>query len=162
MSSAAGTAREGRLELRRSGWLLLAAILMCCACLLPAAAFGASTTVRVSATLRPWLKFSAVPQVGSYQVDAAALRRGYVDLPASLAVEVATNLREEVRFDLVSAGPETIQVLDGGATAPGSLRFAAATSNAPVARNFGLRILLPPGAGEGTYPLSFQVAAAML
>lgn len=141
--------------------MTVAGLLLLLIALLPAMAFGASTSVRVSVTIRPWLKFTAVPQVGSYQVDAAALRRGYVDIPSSLAVELSTNVREGVLLDLISAGPETIQVLDGGAAPSGVLRFATA-NNAPVARSFGLRVLLPPGLVEGTYPLHLQVSAAMI
>lgn len=148
--------RTGSLRLTVAGILLLLVVL------LPVVSLGASTQVRVSASIRPWLKFSAVPLVNSYQVDAAAIRRGYVDIPSSLAVEVATNTRSEVLLDLASGGGEAIQVLDGGAGSSGTLRFAAANSNAPVARSFSLRVLLPAGTGEGTYPLNVQVSAAMI
>jgi hypothetical protein len=140
---------------------LMLALLLVIALLLPSVAMAASASIQVSATVRPWLKVSAMPKVASYQVDASALQRGYVDLPASLAVEVATNVRNEVLLDLVSGGVETVQVLDGGAMS-GVLRIAAATSCAPVIKQYGMRILLPSGIGVGTYPLNVQVSAAAL
>lgn len=144
-----------------SGRLTAAGCLLLLATLLPTVACGASTSVRVSVSVKPWLKFSAIPHVENYRVDEAALQRGYVDIPASLAVELATNLRDDVMLALVGEGPETIQVLDGGTATAGVLRFPAVASNTPIAREFGLRILLPPGVDKGVYPLRLQVSAAL-
>jgi hypothetical protein len=150
---------NGLVKLGRGGRISLIGIVLLLAVLVPAATFGAATTLHVTTTIQPWLRFSATPLVGFYQVDAAALRRGYVDLPASLEVELSTNLRDGIALGLASVGPETIRVLEGGSAASGIMRFDAVTSNAPVARRFGLRVLLPAGLGEGTYPLRIEVFA---
>ena len=155
------TARVKRISGRRGLERLVVAVLIMIL-VLASSAIPASTSIRVSATIKPWLRFSAIPRVASYQVDAAAISRGYVDLPASLAVEVATNVRDEVLFALAGSGEETILVLNDNSPAPGILSFGALTGNTPVARSYDLRILLPPGRGEGIYPLQVQVSAATL
>lgn len=155
-----GTRREmlGRGDSHR----LIIGLALLLVLLAPATAMAAAIEVRVSASIRPWLKFSATPRLAIYQVDAAAAARGYVDLPAALDVEVTTNMRDPILLSLAGGGPETVLALDGGAADPWMLRFDPGIGNSPVSRRFGLRILLPPGVGEGTYPLHYQVSAAMI
>lgn len=115
---------------------------------------AASTTLQVSARILPWLKVSTTPHTSSYQVDSVALERGYIDLPRSLSVHLTTNLQQDIELELNSFGPEGVQV-----ASIGSLRIATPGRNIPVVRELDLRILLPEGIAQGTYPLQVNVSA---
>jgi hypothetical protein len=114
--------------------------------------------VRVQATIRPWLKFSATQLANSYRVTADDIRRGHVDLPQAITIQVQTNIPEEIRFDIASNGPERILVGYGGTALVDVFRIAGAHPAIPVTRTLDMRIVLPAGIPEGIYPL--QVALA--
>jgi hypothetical protein len=118
----------------------------------PAQAASASAVVRVEATIRPWLKFSATQPVSSYRVTAEDIRRGHIDLPQAITIQMQTNIREEIRFDIASSGPERILVQADNGLAD-VIRMAGEHPEAPVIRVLDMRIVLPANVSEGTYPL---------
>jgi hypothetical protein len=123
----------------------------------PAQAASPSAVVHVQATIRPWLKFSATQPSGSYRVTAEDVRRGHIDLPQAITISMQTNIREEISFDISSYGPERLMVRDDGGLT-NAIRLAGTHPSVPVTRSLDMRIVLPPDAREGTYPL--QVALA--
>ncbi|HXV19886.1 MAG TPA: hypothetical protein VD811_02705 [Desulfuromonadales bacterium] len=121
----------------------------------PAQATSASAVVRVQATIRPWLKFSATQPANSYRVTAEDIRRGHIDLPQSITIQMQTNIREEIRFDVASGGPEKILLqTDNGLT--DAVRLAGEHPGLLITRVLDMRIVLPADVHEGIYPL--QVA----
>jgi hypothetical protein len=121
-----------------------------------AQAASASTVVRVQATIRPWLKFSATQPASSYRVTAEDIRRGHIVLPQAITIQMQTNIREEVRFAISSGGPERILV----PTASGLtdvIRMSGEHPGMPVTRVLDMRIVLPADAREGIYPLHFAL-----
>lgn len=135
-----------------------AGLLLCAALLTPSPANAASTSVRVSARILPWLDVSATPLVSSYRVDNEDIRRGFVDLPNALSIRLATNLRSDIDLNLSSFGPERIVV--GGNESFGSdlLRIPAPPGNEPVISNLDLRVILSDDMQEGDYPLQVNVS----
>ena len=125
----------------------------------PSPVNAASTSVRVSARILPWLNVSATPLISSYRVDAEAIARGYIDLPNSLSIQLSSNLRSGIDLSLESFGPERVVV--GSGTNPGSnmIRIAALASNIPITRAIDLRVILPQGISQGDYPLQLNVSA---
>jgi hypothetical protein len=121
----------------------------------PAQAASASAVVRVQATILPWLKFSATQPASSYRVTAEDIRRGHIDFPQAITIQMQTNIREDIRFDVASGGPERILVQTGSGLADG-VRVDGGGPTLPVTRVLDLRIVLPLDVREGTYPL--QVA----
>lgn len=124
----------------------------------PAQANASSAVVRVQATIRPWLKFSATQTAHSYRVTAEDIRRGHIDLPQAITVQVQTNIPEEIHFDIASGGPERVLVGDGGSIPSDVFRIAGARPAVPVTRTLDMRVVLPAGTTEGTYPLMVALA----
>ena len=124
----------------------------------PAQATSSSASVRVQATIRPWLKFSATQLTSSYRVTADDIRRGHVDLPQAITIQMQTNIPEEIRFDIASGGPERILVGDAGSLPADAFRITGTHPATPVTRTLDMRVVLPAGIAEGIYPL--QVALA--
>ncbi|HKL26078.1 MAG TPA: hypothetical protein VJ910_07645 [Desulfuromonadales bacterium] len=123
------------------------------------AANAASTSLRVTARILPWMDLSAVPRVASYQVDAEDIERGYVELPNSLTIRMATNIGSEVDLSLDNFGPGRVLVANGNFPGSDLIRMDQLSSSVPVSRNFDLRVMLPPGIEQGGYPLQLNVSA---
>lgn len=134
-------------------------LLLAAAMLPPPLAHAASTSIRVSARILPWLDVSAIPRIASYQVDADAIRRGFIDLPNALSIRLATNLRSEIDLNLISFGPGQVLVADGGRQGSELLRIPALAGNQPVTRELDLRVILSSDMKEGSYPLQLSVTA---
>lgn len=120
-----------------------------------AQADSASAVVRVQATIRPWLKFSASQPTSSYQVTAEDIRRGHIDLPQAITIQMQTNIREEISFNITSGGPEKILFQTDSGLAD-AVRLTGEHPAIPITRVLDMRIVLPADVREGTYPL--QVA----
>lgn len=116
--------------------------------------FAASASLRVHATIKPYLQFSASQAVHSYQVTAADIQAGHIDLPRALSLQYRTNIPETIRFEIASSGPEQVEV--NGRL--GAIQVAEALPGQRVARNLDLRILLPAQTKEGIYPLELALA----
>jgi len=113
-----------------------------------------SVALRVEATVKPYLQFSADQFIDSYRVTDADLRVGYVDLPGALSLQYQTNISEPIRFEIAASGPGQILV-DGQA---GSVQIAEAQPGQRVRRDLDLRILLPAQMTSGIYPLRVDLA----
>jgi hypothetical protein len=122
------------------------------------AAASTSATVQVRAVIRPWIKFSANQPVSSYRVTSADIRRGYIDFPQALTLSVQTNIRDAIRFEISSGGPERILVQDGGTELTDAVRVEGQHPAVPVTRVLDMRVVLPEGTREGTYPLLIAMA----
>ncbi len=120
------------------------------------ASSGSSAPLQVRATIRPWIKFAATPRVASYLVTEEDIRRGFIDLPGALTLNVQTNIGEAIRFDISSNGPERILAHEGGSALTDTVRIKGQYPAIPIGRLLDMRVVLPEGTQEGTYP--FQVA----
>jgi hypothetical protein len=114
-----------------------------------------SAILHVQATVRPYLQFSATQPSGSYRVTVADIRRGHIDLPQALTIQMKTNIRDEIRFDVASGGPERVLLKTPGGLS-NAVRMAAASPATLVSQTLDMRIVLPSETREGVYPL--QVA----
>ena len=122
------------------------------------ASASTSATVQVRAVIRPWIKFSASQPVSSYQVTGEDIRRGYIDFPQAMTISVQTNIRDAIRFDISSGGPERILVQDGGTGLTDAVRVESQHPAVSVTRVLDMRVVLPEGTREGTYPLQIAMA----
>jgi hypothetical protein len=136
-----------------------AVLLLAAPMLTPSQANAASTSVRVSARILPWLNVTATPLVSSYRVDAEAIQRGFIDLPSSLSIKLSTNLRSDIDLSLESFGPERIVVGNGTNSGSDMIRIASIASNTPITRTVDLRVILPQGIAKGDYSLQFNLSA---
>jgi hypothetical protein len=118
----------------------------------PAQATSAGALVRVQATVRPWVKFSATQPASTYRVTADDIRRGHIDFPQAITIQMQTNIREEIRFDITSGGPERILVQTASGLAD-VVRMQGEHPAMPITRVLDMRIILPDDVREGTYPL---------
>lgn len=141
-------------------------LVICCVVLLllvvmltVSAANAASTSIRVSARILPWLDVSATTLVSSYTVDAKAIQRGFVDLPHSLSIRLATNLRSDIDLNLENYGTGRIQINNGSNQDSDIVRIPALAVNTPYTKELNLRIILPNDIEEGDYPLQLSVSA---
>lgn len=134
-------------------------LLLAAAMLPPPQAHAASTSIHVSARIRPWLDVSATPRIASYQVDAVAIKRGFIDLPNALSLRLATNLRSEIDLNLSSFGPGQVLVANGAHQGSDLLRIPALAGNQPIIRELDLRVILSSDMKEGNYPLQLSVSA---
>ena len=55
-----------------------------------------SARLQVSATVLPFVSFNASQHVTAYQVTSDDMKRGYIDLPNAITVNIKTNLNGEV------------------------------------------------------------------
>ena len=127
----------------------------------PCLAAGNSTTVRVSATVLPFVSLAASQRVASYQVRSEDLRRGYVDLPDSLMVNFSTNVNGGVPVSIESAGAGSVLVSESGKGSYVANLFTLNTSGRgageKISQGLDTRIMLPADAREGTYPLTIAM-----
>ena len=122
------------------------------------ASASTSATVQVRTVIRSWIKFSANQPVSSYQVTKEDIRRGYIDFPRALTLSVQTNIRDAIRFEISSGGPEGILVQDGGTGLTDAVRIEGQQPAVPVTRTLDMRVVLAEGTREGTYPLQLAMA----
>jgi len=127
--------------------------------LTPSQVNAASTSVHVTARVLPWLNVSATPLITSYRVDAKAIQNGFIDLPNSLSIQLATNVRSGIDLNLSSFGPERVVVSNGANSGTDMIRIANLSSNLPTTSAFDLRIILPQGIEQGDYPLQLNISA---
>jgi len=141
-------------RMRNSAVLLLVLILLVGP--QTSAAFASTATLQVHATIRPYLNFSASQSVVSYRVTASDIRRGHIEIPQALTIQMKTNIRDEIRFDVASGGPERVLLKTTGGLSD-AVHLAAASPAALVSRTLDMRIVLPSGTREGVYPLQMAL-----
>jgi len=116
-------------------------------------AFADSTVLRVQATVRPYLQFSASQSVKSFPVTKADLDAGYIDLPRALQLRYQTNITEPLRFQV--AATDRYQVLVAGQS--GVVRLDEFRPGVWVQREFDIRVLLTRPMQAGVYPLRLSL-----
>lgn len=127
-------------------------------------AVAATTSVSVSAFVRPTATCSVDVQPGSVLVTADDVRRGYVDLPASSRVRVRTNSSngymlvlevESAEFDAVvlEESGERVEIRGSGFV------DRPFRGHAEVVSELGYRFLLNPATQPGVYAWPVALSA---
>lgn len=129
-------------------------------------AFAAtSARLHVSATVLPFVSFNAAQHVTTYQVNSEDLRRGYVDLPNAITVNVRTNISGGVPVIVDNQGGARVLVKESGTGSFQGSFFTLDTGgyrpNSLISKNFDSRIILPDDAREGVYPLTITITPAI-
>ena len=129
-------------------------------------AFAATTTkIQISATILPFVSFNAAQHVATYQVKSEDLRRGYVDLPNAITVNVRTNVNGGVPVFVDKWGGGRIMVKESGTGAYHENSFTLNTTgyrpNSLISKNFDSRIILPADAREGVYQFTVTMTPAI-
>lgn len=123
---------------------------------------ASSATLQVSATVLPFVSFHAVQHVASYRVNGDDIKRGYVDLPASVTVKVRTNLAAGVPVAFESTGEARVLIRESGRSDFAAGFFTLDTGNyrpnTPISKSYDFRVLLPSESKDGTYPLNISMA----
>ncbi len=138
------------------------AVLLCGIC--PAFA-ATSASIHVSATVLPFVSFNAAQHVATYQVSSEDLRRGYVDLPNAITVNVRTNMSGGVPVFVDNWGGGRILVKESGTgnfqENSFTLNTAGYRPNSLISKHYDSRIILPADAREGVYPLTISMSPAI-
>jgi hypothetical protein len=125
----------------------------------PAWAGSSTVSVQVRATILPWMQFSTKQHRYSYHVTDEDIRRGYLDLPHSLTVDLATNIIGVIDLGIFSNGPGDVIV--GEAGAPGgfkeSLRIENMYPGMASSKVMDIRVMLSAGMQPGAYPLDLTI-----
>ncbi len=129
-------------------------------------AFAAtSARLHVSATVLPFVSFNAAQHVTTYQVNSEDLRRGYVDLPNAITVNVRTNINGGVPVIVDNQGGARILVKESGRGSFQGSSFTLDTAgyrpNSLISKNYDSRVILPDDAREGVYPLTISITPAI-
>ncbi len=125
----------------------------------PALAASSSTTLHVSATVLPWMQFSAVQHRHSYRVTDEDTRRGYLDLPQAIFVDLRSNIQGIIELGVLGNGPAEITVaLPGSRNFSENCRIEARETGASFSGTLDVRVLLPADLMAGVYPLEIVLA----
>lgn len=126
---------------------------------------GTSARIQVSATILPYVNFNAIQHVATYHVGSEELKRGFVELPNAITVNVRTNVSGGVPVIVDNWGVGSILVKESGTMNFQGGSFTLATAgyrpNSPISKNFDSRIVLPADAREGVYPLNITMTPAI-
>ena len=124
-----------------------------------------SAQIRVSATILPFVSFNAAQHVTAYQVTGADLKRGYVDLPNAITVNIRTNLNGGVPVIVDNWGGGRVLVKESGTANFSDSTFVLNTAgyrlNSLITKKFDSRIVLPADAQEGVYPFTISMTPAI-
>lgn len=124
---------------------------------------SSSATLQVSANVLPFVSFQAIQHVSSYRVSEEDIKRGYVDLPASMTVKVRTNLRAGVPVFFEGTAGGKVLIRESGETHFVDQSFTLDTDsyspNTPISKRYDFRVLISGDAKDGgTYPLAISMA----
>jgi hypothetical protein len=126
---------------------------------------GTSAKLQVTASVLPFVKFSAVQHVASYTVSSDDIKRGYVDLPDSLTVNVSTNVNGGVPVVVENWGGGRLLVKESGtgnfSDSSFTLNTAGYRPNTLVSKNYDSRVVLPANSQEGIFPLTISMMPAI-
>lgn len=124
-----------------------------------------SARIHVTANVLPFLSFNATQHLTTYQVRSTDLKRGYIDLPSAITVNIRTNVNSSVPVivDNWGNGKVLVKESSSGSFSDGSfiVNVAAYRPGTVISKNFDSRILLPPDAQEGVYPLTISMMPAI-
>ena len=123
---------------------------------------ASSAVLQVSATIRPWVTFSAVQHLHSYRVTSADIQRGYVDLAGSITLEIKTNINRDISVKFSSEGGERVLFREsaGGSFFENEYRLYPDRRSPMevVSRKIDSRIMLTNNSKEGEYPLTVSMS----
>ena len=126
---------------------------------------GTSAKLQVTATVLPFVKFSAIQHVATYQVSSADIKRGYIDLPNSMTVNVSTNVNGGVPVFVENWGNGRLLVKESGTgnflDNSFTLNTAGFRPNTMISKNIDSRVVLPANSQEGVYPLTISMMPAI-
>jgi hypothetical protein len=124
-----------------------------------------SARIQVSATILPFVSFNATQHVTTYQVKSEDLKRGYIDLPNVITVNLRTNLNGGVPVIVDNWGGGKVLIKESGtgifSDSSFTLNTAGFRTNTLISKNFDSRIVLPTDAREGVYPLTISMSPAI-
>jgi hypothetical protein len=124
-----------------------------------------SARLHVSATVLPFVNFNASQHVAVYHVNSQDLKRGYVDLPNVITVNLRTNVKNRVPVivDSLCGGRLLIRESGTGNFQENSftLDTAAYRPNSLISKNYDSRIVLPADAREGVYTFNITMTPAI-
>lgn len=124
-----------------------------------------SAKLHVTATVLPFVSFNAIQNVTTYQVNSEDIKRGYIDLPNAVTVNVRTNLNAGIPVMLESLGENRVLISESGRAAFVDSIFTLNTAgyrpNAPISKSYDSRIVLSADAKDGVYPLIISMVPAM-
>jgi hypothetical protein len=124
-----------------------------------------SAKIHVTANVLPFLTFNATQHVTTYQVRSTDLKRGYVDLPSAITVNIRTNVNSGVPVivDNWENGKVLVKESGTGSFSDGSfiLNVVGYRPGTVISKNFDSRIVLPPDAQEGVYPFTISMMPAI-
>jgi hypothetical protein len=130
-------------------------------------AFAAtSARIQVTATILPFLNFNATQHIATYHVSSEDLKRGYVDLPNAITVNVRTNVSGGVPVIVDNwGGGGRVLVKESGTgnfrESSFTLNTAGYRANSLISKNFDSRIVLPADAKEGMYTFNISMTPAI-
>ena len=124
-----------------------------------------SAKIHVTATVLPFVSFNAIQHISTYRVNNDDIKRGYIDIPNSMTVNVRTNLNAGVPVILEHPEGGRVLVRENGRADFVANTFTLNTSdylpNTPVSKNYDFRILLSKDVKDVVYPLSVTMAPAI-
>jgi hypothetical protein len=108
---------------------------------------------------------NAIQKVSTYQINSEDIKRGYIDLPNSITVNVRTNLNAGVPVIVENLGTARVLVRESGRLVFEGSTFTLNTAdyrpNTPISRNYDSRIVLSGDVKEGNYPLLISITPAI-
>lgn len=126
-----------------------------------------SSTMKVSATVVPFLRLTMLKQSETLEVTAEDVARGYVDVPAATDLMARTNDRNGLwlSFDTrarVFRKAEVTGLVDGVEIGPsGGMAHQRFTGNRMLMR-LSYRFFLAPEIGPGSYPWPLQISSTVM
>ena len=119
-----------------------------------AAEGGSSTTMRVSATILPYVKMTSLAHPPALEVTDADVARGYVDLESASSVSLLTNSPQGA-FLGAQANPATVSQVAlriDGRNADADRAHVPIPALARTTVRIGYRLYLQPGVAPGRHP----------
>lgn len=123
-------------------------------------ALAAPSQLQVSAHVLPWMQLKPQQHVLFYQVTAADITRGFIDIPAVATITIATNMKKAIDIKAASETGERILLRSGTGTffaEAVSINTAIYPTGMPITTTFDSRLVLPIGATEGLHSLSLTI-----
>jgi hypothetical protein len=127
---------------------------------------SAKSTMRISATVNPYVRLDVLQQQPSLTITAEDIQRGYVDVSAGTSLRTRTNDRNGflVSFDSRSNIFERVSVSGIGATAEigsGGGTIRAAYAGPESLAQVSYRFYLAQGVQSGNHPWPLQISASV-
>jgi hypothetical protein len=124
-----------------------------------------SARIQVTATVLPYVNFNAAQHVLTYHVNSQDLKRGYVDLPKVITVNLKTNIKGGVPVFVDSFCGGRLMIRESGTGNFKENSFTLDTAgflpNTMISKNYDSRIMLPADAREGVYSFNITMTPAI-